>query len=121
MKQAESRWELLEYYPGKVGKTKKGDGKAFGFSLVKWRLVTGRPHQIRLHANYKGNTVLGDPLYSGKKMKQITCIGKVPISGQLLHAYQLSFVHPTQGTVMTLCAPLPEYFDAVLDFFKHGK
>lgn len=82
--------------------------------LVKFRILTGRTHQIRVHAKYLGHPISGDEQY-GKKIN----FG----NGQLLHAYSLAFVHPTTGDSMTFNAPLPDYFEKALRFLrdKDGK
>lgn len=73
--------------------------------LVEFSLLTGRTHQIRVHAKYLGHPVVGDRLY-GHEVKGL--------DGQLLHAYQLSFTHPKTQKVMTFNAKLPEYFENYL-------
>lgn len=78
------------------------------FTLCEFSLHTGRTHQIRVHAKHLGHPVVGDPVYGPKK-----CPFK--LNGQLLHAYEISFFHPTSGERMTFNAPLPDYFQAVLE------
>ena len=77
-------------------------------TLVSCRLLTGRTHQIRVHMEYIGHPVLGDPLY-GKGNR------KIYNAGQLLHAYELTLTHPRTGEKMTFSAPLPSHFKEVLD------
>lgn len=77
------------------------------FTLVECRLETGRTHQIRVHMQYIGYPVAGDPKYSYRKPFIDT--------GQLLHAYQLGFVHPISGEPITIEAPLPQEFSDILD------
>ena len=76
-------------------------------TLVDCRLKTGRTHQIRVHMDYIGHPVIGDPLY-GRGNRRIYS------KGQLLHAYRLSFVHPESKKEMVFEAPLPEEFASVL-------
>ncbi|MCD8094901.1 MAG: RluA family pseudouridine synthase [Ruminococcus sp.] len=76
-----------------------------GYSLVSFKLETGRTHQIRVHCAYKGHPILGDDVY-GKAYKGI--------DGQCLHAKKLGFVHPN-GEYMEFDSELPPYFTAVLD------
>lgn len=76
-------------------------------TLVECRLETGRTHQIRVHFEYIRHPVVGDPLY-GKKNDAIYQ------GGQLLHAKELTLVHPTTGKTMTFTCPLPAYFEDVL-------
>lgn len=82
-----------------------------GFTLVRFRLETGRTHQIRVHAQYLGHPVVGDPVYGVKKQK-------FNLAGQLLHAQRLALTHPSTGERMTFEAPLPDYFANVLEILK---
>ncbi len=75
-------------------------------SLAELRLVTGRPHQIRIHLAAAGHPLVGDPLYAA---------GGVPgfdatpgEGGYLLHAWRLTLAHPTTARVLELEAPVPE-------------
>lgn len=77
-----------------------------GYTLIELQLETGRTHQIRVHMNYIGYPVAGDPLYGPKK----TLKG----NGQFLHAKFLGFEHPTTGEKMVFEAPLPEIFKKTL-------
>ena len=78
------------------------------YTLCRFTLQTGRTHQIRVHAKYMGHPVVGDPLYGYKKQK-------FSLNGQLLHAYSLSFTHPSTGEELTFSAPLPPYFSLLLE------
>lgn len=78
------------------------------YTLCRFMLHTGRTHQIRVHAKYMGHPVVGDPVYGYKKQK-------FSLNGQLLHAYSLSFTHPTTGERLTFYAPLPPYFSGLLE------
>ena len=81
-----------------------------GHSHLTCRLETGRTHQIRVHMAYLGHPLLGDTVYGAKK--------PVPgLAGQCLHAAQLTFTHPSTGERITVEAPLPDWFQAVLDRF----
>jgi 23S rRNA pseudouridine1911/1915/1917 synthase len=78
------------------------------YTFVSCRLLTGRTHQIRVHMEYIGHPIIGDPLYGvGNK----TLYDK----GQLLHAYRLTFTHPRSGKEVSFEAPLPDYFQKILD------
>lgn len=80
------------------------------FTLLKLNLETGRTHQIRVHLEYIGYRMAGDPLYGPRK----TLDGQ----GQFLHAASLQFVHPTTGERLTFSAPLPESFEDTLDHIR---
>lgn len=72
-----------------------------GYSLVRFRLETGRTHQIRVHCAYIGHPVLGDDVY-GKPFKGT--------EGQCLHAKLLGFVHPKTKEYIEFNSELPDYF-----------
>ncbi|HJA27894.1 MAG TPA: RluA family pseudouridine synthase [Candidatus Limosilactobacillus intestinigallinarum] len=77
------------------------------YTLVSCRLETGRTHQIRVHMKYIGHPLAGDPLYGPRKT--------LPGKGQYLHARLLGFKHPRTGEQLTFTAPLPPYFQQMLD------
>ena len=82
-----------------------------GYSHITCRLETGRTHQIRVHMAHMGHPLLGDPVYGVKK--------PFPgLTGQCLHAAQLTFTHPSTGACMTVEAPLPDWFTSVLEKLK---
>jgi 23S rRNA pseudouridine1911/1915/1917 synthase len=71
-------------------------------SLVECTLHTGRTHQIRVHLHDLGHPILGDKLYAGKRAGNF--------SRQMLHAWKLTFRHPSSGEPMTFEAPVPRDF-----------
>ena len=77
------------------------------YTFVEYELKTGRTHQIRVHSKHIGHTVVGDMQYGGSN--------KFNLKGQLLHAHKLVLTHPRSGEIMTFEAPLPDYFQKVLD------
>lgn len=80
------------------------------YTLMEYELKTGRTHQIRVHSRYIGHPVVGDRTYGGSDA--------FGLNGQLLHAYKLVLTHPRTGEKMTFTAPLPDYFQSVLDKLK---
>ena len=94
---------------GKIAVTDYEVVARFGgeFTLCRFILQTGRTHQIRVHAKHMGNPVVGDPVYGFKKQK-------FSLNGQLLHAYELEFTHPTTGQRVSFNAPLPPVFEETL-------
>ena len=86
---------------------------AEGFTLARFRLYTGRTHQIRVHCRHIGHPVVGDPVYGSKKQK-------FHLAGQLLHACRLELTHPRTGERMSFEAPLPAYFTDVLSRLERG-
>ncbi len=77
------------------------------YTLIKCRLETGRTHQIRVHMASIGHPLAGDPLYGPRKT--------LPGNGQYLHARLLGFVHPRTGKEMVFTAPLPAYFQQMIE------
>ena len=80
-------------------------------TLVDCALKTGRTHQIRVHMNYIGHPVIGDPLY-GKGNR------KLYDDGQLLFAYKIHFIHPKTKKEMEFSVPLPKYFLDILSSLR---
>ena len=76
------------------------------YSLVECRLETGRTHQIRVHMRYIDHPIVGDEKYGYRR--------RMKIGGQLLHAHQLEFVHPSTGEKMVVEAEIPQDFAEVL-------
>ena len=77
------------------------------FTLVECRLETGRTHQIRVHMQYIGFPIMGDPKYSYRKTRDC--------GGQMLHAHQLTFVHPSTNEKVVVNAELPQQFVEILN------
>ena len=77
-------------------------------TFVECSLKTGRTHQIRVHMNYIGHPVIGDPIY-GKGNRVIYD------DGQLLFAHEIHFIHPKTKKEMTFSVDLPEYFREILE------
>lgn len=80
-----------------------------GYTHVAFQLETGRTHQIRVHMASVGHPIIGDPLY-GLKKDRFSDIG-----GQCLHAVELSLVHPKTAEALHFSAPLPDYFQEILE------
>ena len=83
--------------------------KRFGkYTYISCKLETGRTHQIRVHMASIGHPLVGDEVYSNR-----SCPFK--LQGQSLHAMTLGFVHPKSGEYVEVNAPLPEYFEHLLN------
>ena len=93
-REARTHWSLQE---------RLGD-----YTLLRFKLDTGRTHQIRVHCAHMGHPIVGDPLYSRCR--------KLPIElpGQALHAASLGLDHPITGARMLFEAPPPPVFEKLL-------
>ncbi len=87
--------------------------QAVGFSYVKFRLKTGRTHQIRVHMASLGHPLVGDTVYGGGKTK-FEIANETLLSGQCLHARRIGFIHPITKKELYFESPLPDYFVTIL-------
>tara|TARA_B100001123_G_scaffold229368_1_gene258018 strand:- start:1194 stop:2177 length:984 start_codon:yes stop_codon:yes gene_type:complete len=92
-------------------------------SLLECKLETGRTHQIRVHMNFKGNSILGDKSYgkTKKKYKKINENLEKKINNfnrQALHAKSLGFNHPRTGREIFFEAKRPKDFDELIKNLK---
>ena len=83
------------------------------YSLMQFLLETGRTHQIRVHCAYDGHPLVGDSTYGTNRSL------KVNLSGQALHARQLSLLHPISGELINAIAPLPAEFEKLLQVLRN--
>lgn len=100
-REAITRYAVKEYLP-------------YTLSLVEFRLLTGRTHQIRVHAAHHGHPLIGDPVYARSLLsaKYPEIVRKFP--RQALHAFVLGFVHPVTGETLRFTSPLPADFQELL-------
>ena len=84
-------------------------------SFLKFRLETGRTHQIRVHCQAAGHPLIGDTLYD------LPCYEgehEGLISRQALHSIRASFIHPYTKTLLELEAPLPGDIEHALEILR---
>lgn len=81
------------------------------YTWIECRLETGRTHQIRVHMASIGHPLLGDTVYGPERQP-------FSLQGQTLHAYVLGFRHPSTGEYMEFQAPLPQYFEKIVDTLR---
>lgn len=78
-----------------------------GYTWVECQLETGRTHQIRVHMASLHHPLLGDTVYGSEK-------NPWHLNGQTLHAKVLGLTHPSTGAYIEATAPLPAYFQELL-------
>lgn len=84
------------------------------YTLLQLILETGRTHQIRVHMSYLKHPLVGDMVYGPKKQT-------LPVTGQMLHAKVIGFVHPVTKEYMEFDSELPEYFNDILTRLRKEK
>ncbi|OEG70724.1 hypothetical protein ATZ36_17275 [Candidatus Endomicrobiellum trichonymphae] len=87
---------------------RKGD-----YTLLKVRIITGRTHQIRSHMKYIKHPVIGDRQYGGPEI-----IGVKRCERQMLHAYNITFIHPSTLKTVKFTAQLPNDMKEIVNSAK---
>ena len=89
-------------------------------ALLECWLETGRTHQIRVHMAHVGHSLLGDPVYGGRRKLNVKAVGEAgaeaaaAFSRQALHAATLGFEHPVTGEWIEFESDLPDDMLALL-------
>ena len=81
------------------------------YTWIECQLETGRTHQIRVHMQSIGHSLVGGTVYGPSKCP-------FHLQGQTLHAYTLGFVHPRRKEFLSFEVPLPEYFEKLLQHLR---
>ena len=93
-------------------------------SLLECKLETGRTHQIRVHMNYLGHSIVGDDKYK-KKFKKIKNIDPslerelLNLNRQFLHAKTIGFIHPKKNKEMIFNSILPNDLEKILKTLRN--
>lgn len=82
------------------------------YTLMHFRLETGRTHQIRVHSAHLGHPVVGDPMYSSGRSPGVN------LKGQALHAWKLTIQHPVTEQSLEAIAPPPPEFETLLTVLR---
>jgi len=83
-------------------------------SLLSCELETGRTHQIRVHLNAIGHSVVADPTYGDGRFE-------LGLARPFLHAGTLRFRHPATDEMLEVSAPIPPDLQVVLDGLGPGR
>jgi 23S rRNA pseudouridine955/2504/2580 synthase len=98
---------------GKVSRTRFAVRETFsGATLIEAEPITGRTHQIRVHAAHAGHPLLGDDKYGSRESERLAA--QLGLQRLFLHASALTFPEPSSGRPVQIRAPLGETLDAVL-------
>nr|WP_297461885.1 23S rRNA pseudouridine(955/2504/2580) synthase RluC [uncultured Halomonas sp.] len=98
---------------GKVARTRFAVRESFPHvTLIEAEPVTGRTHQIRVHAAHAGHVLLGDDKYGGRESQRQSA--RLGLERLFLHAASLSFPEPTSGRPVRIKAPLGDELESVL-------
>ncbi|MGZ6530137.1 MAG: RluA family pseudouridine synthase, partial [Tumebacillaceae bacterium] len=83
-------------------------------TVVELKLETGRTHQIRVHMDFIGHPLVGDPKYGNQRRNKFDDI----IAGQALHAQVLGFVHPRTEEYLEFSTDIPEDMVKLIDILR---
>jgi 23S rRNA pseudouridine1911/1915/1917 synthase len=114
-KKAITNYKTIEVFENKSTPT---------LSFVECKLETGRTHQIRVHMNYLGNSIIGDDKYK-KKFKKIKNIdislekNLINLDRQFLHAKTIGFIHPKKNEEMIFNSILPQELEIILKILRN--
>lgn len=115
-KRSKTIFRVLETFP------------AYGYALLSCQPLTGRTHQIRVHAAHLGLKLVGDTLYGGKplwlsRLKKDYRLKpgheERPLLARVaLHAEELQLIHPITGQTITITAPWPKDVNVALKYLR---
>ena len=114
-KEAITNYKTIEVFENKNTPT---------LSLLECKLETGRTHQIRVHMNFLGNSIVGDDKYK-KKFKKIKNIKPLlekklmSLNRQFLHAKIIGFIHPKKKEEMIFNSILPQELEIILKMLRN--
>ena len=115
-KKAITNYKTLEIFENKYVPT---------LSLLECKLETGRTHQIRVHMNYLGNSIVGDDKYK-KKFKKLKNIDPLieekllKLDRQFLHAKTIGFTHPKKNKELIFNSILPQELEIILKMLRNA-
>ena len=114
-KKAITNYKTLEIFESNITPT---------LSLLECKLETGRTHQIRVHMNFLGNSIVGDDKYKKKykKIKNVNPLLEINLTNlnrQFLHAKTIGFIHPKKNQKMIFNSILPQELEIILKMLRN--
>jgi 23S rRNA pseudouridine1911/1915/1917 synthase len=92
--------------------------RLYAATLMEAQIHTGRTHQVRVHFQFIGHPLVGDDTYGARQNARLKELTNYAAPRVMLHARELSFIHPRRKKLMTFEAPLPEDFLAALKLLR---
>jgi 23S rRNA pseudouridine1911/1915/1917 synthase len=87
-------------------------------TFVEAQIHTGRTHQIRVHFQFLGHPLAGDETYGARQNKKLAELAGFAAPRVMLHARELSFIHPRTEKEMNFESPLPKDFREALKLLR---
>jgi 23S rRNA pseudouridine1911/1915/1917 synthase len=92
--------------------------RLYAATLMEAQIHTGRTHQVRVHFQFIGHPLVGDDTYGARQNARLTELTNYAASRVMLHARELSFIHPRTEKPVKFEAPLPKDFLAALKLLR---
>jgi 23S rRNA pseudouridine1911/1915/1917 synthase len=92
--------------------------RLYAATLMEAQIHTGRTHQVRVHFQFIGHPLVGDDTYGARQNARLKELTNYAAPRVMLHAKELSFIHPRRKKLMTFEAPLPKDFLAALKLLR---
>jgi 23S rRNA pseudouridine1911/1915/1917 synthase len=92
--------------------------RLYAATLMEAQIHTGRTHQVRVHFQFIGHPLVGDDTYGARQNARLKELTNYAVPRVMLHARELSFIHPCTKKPVSFEAPLPEDFLAALKLLR---
>src|SRR5580692_1352296 len=92
--------------------------RLYAATLMEAQIHTGRTHQVRVHFQFIGHPLVGDPTYGAKQNARLKELTHYTAPRVMLHAKELSFMHPGTKKTLKFDAPLPKDFKQALKVLR---
>jgi len=87
-------------------------------TFVEAQIHTGRTHQIRVHFQFLGHPLVGDDTYGARPNARLKELTNYAAPRVMLHARELSFIHPRTEKEVSFESPLPKDFRDALKLLR---